>query len=368
VDITPYLRQLVEAQGTDIYFVSGAPPQIKAHGVAKPLNEPPLPPGAADRIALALMNEEQRGIFDRQWEMNFALSIPNLGRFRVNVYRQRGETGIVIRYIPFVIPSPNELHLPDIVKDLVMDRQGLVLIVGATAAGKSTTLASMINYRNSHTSGHILTVEDPIEFIHPHQQSVVSQRELGVDTKSYSQALRNALREAPDVIVIGELIEAESIQQMLNYSQTGHLCLATLHANNARQAIERITHFFKADQREQVLLNLALTLNGIISQRLVRTVDRKLTLATEVLLRNPSVCEYIEKARVYELHHLIESHYDDGMMSFNQSLFNLYSSGTISEEEALLNSDARTDLQLKLRLGSATDTEKSDDFGMTADF
>jgi twitching motility protein PilU len=350
MDISAYLQLMVEKDASDLFFSAGAPVNIKLQGESHPIGSKPLTPSDVHDLAWSIMNDDQIAAFERDLELNMAISVAKLGRFRVNVYRQRGETAMVIRYIKNRIPAIEELGLPGILKQLIMEKQGLVLVVGATGSGKSTTLAAMINYRNENKSGHILTIEDPIEFVHEHRKSVVDQREVGLDTRSYAEALKNAMREAPDVIVIGEIRDRETMSHALHYAETGHVCLSTLHANNANQTLERIINFFPDSAHQALLLDLAQHLRAIISQRLIPSMDGRRVPAVEILLNTPFISELIEKARINEIKDAMEQGSLSGMQTFDQSLYNLYKAGKITVDEALRHADSRNNLRLKLRL------------------
>jgi twitching motility protein PilU len=332
-------------------FVStGAPVTIKIEGKLQAMSENILAPGESKEMAYSLMDEAQIAEFERELEFNMAISIPDYGRFRVNIFQQRGEVGMVIRAIHSRIPSIEELQLPTVLKDIIMAPRGLVLIVGSTGSGKSTTLASMIDHRNSTTTGHILTIEDPIEFLHRHKKSVVNQREVGLDTHSFHAALKNAMREAPDVILIGEIRDAETMDAAIAFAETGHICLATLHSNNADQTIERILNFFPEGAHKNVLMNLALNLKAVVSQRLVLGVDGRRMPATEVLINTPMIRDLLRRGQVHEVKMAMENSLQDGMQSFDQCLFRLYKEGRIEMEEALKAADSRDGLALKFRL------------------
>ena len=349
-DITPVLKFMVEKGGSDLFFSTAAPININIEGEAMPVNAQVMKPGMVQEIAYSLMNDHQIRQFEETLEANFALSVHDVGRFRVNVFRQRGEASMVIRHIKNVIPSLESLGLPPILKDLVRRPRGLILIVGATGSGKSTTLAAMIDHRNENETGHILTLEDPIEFIHNHKKSVVDQREIGIDTLSFDNGLKNAMRQAPNVILIGEIRDMDTMKHAVAYSETGHLCLATLHANNANQAIERILSFFPPDGRQSIMLALALNLIGIVSQRLIPGTQTKRVAAIEVLINTPYIGELIQKGKLEEIKEVMAENTDIGMCSFDQSLFKLFQAGRISQENALRNADSRNDLSLKIRL------------------
>lgn len=350
LNITPVLKFMIEKSGSDLFFSTGAPINISIEGEAMPINAQIMKPGMVRDVAYSMMSEQQIQQFEQTLEANFALGVRDVGRFRINVFRQRGEVSMVIRHIKNVIPSLESLGLPAVLKDLVQRPRGLILIVGSTGSGKSTTLAAMIDYRNINHTGHILTLEDPIEFIHDHKKSVVDQREIGIDTLTFDSGLKNAMRQAPDVILIGEIRDMETMKHAVAYSETGHLCLATLHANNANQAIERILSFFPPDGRQGIMLSLALNLIGIVSQRLVPGVQTKRVAAIEVLINIPYIADLIQKFKLEEIKEVMANNNDIGMCSFDQSLFNLYHSGRISGENALRNADSRNDLSLKIRL------------------
>ena len=350
MDITAYLQLMVEKDASDLFFSAGAPVNIKLQGESHPVGNKPLSATEVHDVVWSVLNDEQIATFERDLELNLAISVAKLGRFRINVFRQRGETAMVVRYIKNKIPSIEELGLPEILKQLIMEKQGLILVVGSTGSGKSTTLASMVNYRNEHKPGHILTIQDPIEFVHEHKKSVVDQREVGLDTHSYQEALKNAMREAPDVIVIGEIRDQETMRHALHYAETGHVCLSTLHANNANQTLERIINFFPDSAHQALLLDLAQHLKAIISQRLIPAVKGKRVPAVEILLNTPFISDLIEKSRINEIKDAMEQGKFGGMQTFDQSLYNLYKAGKISVEEALQHADSRNNLRLRLRL------------------
>lgn len=353
MDITPYLHLMIEKTASDLFFSTGAPVNIKIEGNTRPVDKTVLPPGAVKKLAYSIMTDDQVREFESSMEMNLAISARNMGRFRVNVYRQRGEVAMVIRYIKGVIPTIEDLNLPEILKSLVTEPRGLILVVGATGSGKSTTLASMIDFRNSNKTGHIVTIEDPIEFIHRHKMSIVDQREIGLDTLSYSNALKNALREAPDVILVGEVRDREAMQHAMTLSETGHLCLTTLHASNANQALDRIINLFPDAMRQQLLLDLSFNLRAIVSQRLVVSTDGKRVPAVEVLLNSPYVSELIQKGEIDSIREAMEQSTDSGMQTFDQALYVLYKAGKISLKDALDNADSRNNLGLRIRLSES---------------
>ncbi len=352
MDIAPYLKLMVQRNGSDLFFSTGAPPQLKVDGRMLPIGEKDLGSSDVSQLAYSIMNDEQTREFESTMECNLAISVHGLGRFRVNVFRQRGDVALVLRYIKSHIPSLEELKLPELFRNIIMQKRGLVLVVGSTGSGKSTTLASMIDYRNSNATGHILTIEDPIEFLHSHKKSLVNQREIGLDSLDYAHALKNALREAPDVILIGEIRDAATMQHALAYAETGHLCLSTLHANNANQALDRIVNFFPDSAHRQLYNDLSLNLKAVISQRLIPTVDGGRRAAVEVMLQTPYISELIQKGKIQEIKEAMEQGNEQGMVTFDQSLYQLYREGVISLEEALNHADSRNNLALKVRLDS----------------
>ena len=335
---------MADKRASDLFFSAGAPVYIKIEGEIRPVNQQVLDHNIVKAIAYGLMNAEQIKTFEATLEMNFGLSVPAVGRFRVNVFRQRGSVAIVIRYITDIVPTVESLSLPPVLSELVMHKRGLILVVGATGSGKSTSLAAMIDHRNRHSNSHILAIEDPIEFFHRHQRSIVNQREIGIDTHSYATALVNALREAPDVLLIGEIRDQDTMRQALIYTQTGHLCLSTLHANNAYHALNRIISLFPAEMQEGLLLDLALSLRAIVSQRLVRGVDGKRVAAVEVLVNNMHIGELIQRREVEKIKDAMEQSMVEGSQTFEESLLELVLSGRVSKQEALLNADSRTNM------------------------
>lgn len=345
MDLTQLFRLMADKRASDLFFSAGAPVYIKIEGDIRPVNQQILDHNIVKKIAYALMTEEQIKGFEAVLEMNFGLSVPNVGRFRVNVFRQRGSVAMVIRYITDVVPTVESLRLPPVLSELVMHKRGLILVVGATGSGKSTTLAAMIDHRNRSSTSHILAIEDPIEFIHRHQRSIVNQREVGIDTQSYGAALVNALREAPDVLLIGEIRDQDTMRQAMVYTQTGHLCLATLHANNAYHAMNRIIGFFPPEAQEGLLLDLALSLRAVVSQRLVRGVDGKRVAAVEVLINNMHISELIQRREIDKIKDAMEQSMLEGSQTFEESLLDLVLAGTISKEEALSNADSRTNIE-----------------------
>ena len=352
IDITPVLKYMTEKGGSDLFFSTGASIHMDVEGETMPVNAQKMTPGMIKEIAYAIMSPAQIEEFEKELECNFAIGRKDIGRFRVNVFRQRGEVGMVIRHIKTEIPNFETLGLPLILRELIMKKRGLVLVVGSTGSGKSTTLASMIDYRNANETGHIVTIEDPIEFVYNHKKSVVDQREVGIDTHSFTSALKNAMRQAPDVILIGEVRDMDGMQQALTYAETGHLCLATLHANNANQALERIISFFPTEAKHGLLLGVSLNLVGIVSQRLIPGKIQKRVAAVEVLINTPYVSELIQKQKMGELKDTMADNNDIGMNTFDQSLFKLFANGKIDENEALANADSRNDLSLKIRFAA----------------
>ena len=357
IDITPVLRFMVDKNGSDLFFSTGTPIHIEIEGKTLPVNTQVMASGMVKEVAYALMSPEQIREFETTLEMNFAYSVDEIedARFRVNIFRQRGDVAIVIRCIKALISTFEALGLPPILKELIMKPRGLVLVVGSTGSGKSTTLASMIDYRNENTTGHILTLEDPIEFIHKHKKSIVDQREIGIDTLSFDNGLKNAMRQAPDVILIGEIRDMETMKHAMAYSETGHLCLATLHANNANQAIERIISFFPPEGKAGLLLGLSMNLVAIVSQRLIPGKLTKRAAAIEVLINTPYISELIQKSKLEEIKDVMADNNDIGMCTFDQSLFRLYSNDRITEENALANADSRNDLSLRIRFADEGD-------------
>jgi len=336
-----WLKTLADEGGSDLYLTTGAPPSAKFDGELRPLSDERLSPGFTRDLAYELMDVQQAREFDEKLEMNLAISLPGVGRFRVNIFKQRNEVGMVVRYIVVDIPPMQQLGLPSIAADLIKKKRGLLLVVGATGSGKSTTLASLIDHRNSTMAGHIVTIEDPVEFIHRHKQSIVNQRELGVDTRSWENALKNTLRQAPDVIYIGEIRDRATMEYAVSFAETGHLCISTLHANNANQALERIVNFFPEERRPQLLMDLSLNLLGIMSQRLIPTAEGGRCAAIEVLLASPLVKDLILQGDVHALKDIMD-----------QALFSLYHQGKITQEEALRNADSANNLRLKIKLAS----------------
>ncbi len=359
IDFERYLKQMVERDGSDLFLSTGAPISCKIHGKLEPIGTELLMPGEVKEYAYNIMDEEQTAAFEKRPEMNLAIQRSGVGRFRVNIFKQRNEIGMVIRTIKTEIPSFESLNLPPILLQLVMQKRGLVLFVGGTGSGKSTSLASLINHRNENSYGHIITVEDPVEFVHQHKKSIVNQREVGGDTLSYKDALENTLRQAPDVILIGEIRSAETMESALAFAETGHLCISTLHANNANQAIDRIVNFFPEERHKQLFLDISLNLRGIVSQRLIPTIDNKRAAAVEVLLGTPRVCDLIKNGEPDLIKEVMDKSENQGMQTFDLALYKLYKQGKISLDEAIKNADSKNNLRLKVTLDSQSENETS---------
>ncbi|HQQ63433.1 MAG TPA: PilT/PilU family type 4a pilus ATPase [Pseudomonadales bacterium] len=359
-NIQSYLQLMVKYNGSDLFLSAGAPPTLKIDGISKPVTNQELDSATVEKLAFSMLDQEEIARFRQDLEFNKALSLETGGRFRINIFRQRGNPAVVIRYIKTDIPGIAALGMPVVLEKLVMEQRGLVLITGAAGSGKSTTMASMIDYRNQHQSGHILMIEDPIEFIHSHKKSIVDQREIGIDTHSFGNALRNAMREAPDVIAIGEIRDLESLRYALAYAETGHLCLATLHASNAHQTLERILNFYEQQFHPQVLLDLSLHLKAIVCQRLLRGTDDKRVPATEILINTPHVAELIQTGRINDISEAIAQQNQTGSRSFDQSLFQLWKDKRISKEEALTHADSRANLSVLMRLDKGPDSLDKD--------
>jgi twitching motility protein PilU len=360
MDFKSYLGTMVEKDASDLYLSSGAAPSAKINGILIRLEDAPLTSGQVREIAWSIMNEEQITEFEHRPEMNLAISEEGIGRFRINIFRQRNSVSMVIRNIKTDIPDWSKLGLPEVLTKVIMEKRGLVLFVGATGSGKSTSLASLIDYRNTNSAGHIITIEDPVEFVHSHKQSIVNQREVGVDTESYEDALKNTLRQAPDVILIGEIRDQETMEHALAFAETGHLAISTLHANNANQALDRIINFFPEERRNQLLLDLSLNLRAFVSQRLVKTVDNKRAAAVEILLGTPLVQDMIRRGDVHEIKEVMQKSEGLGMQTFDSALYKLVEAGKITLDEAVRNADSPNNLRLKLSLdGKAEEKKKS---------
>ena len=347
------LRLMVSKGGSDLFITAGFPPAIKIDGKMTPVSSQPLSGNHTADLARAIMNDKQAAGFELTKESNFAISPGDLGRFRVSAFMQMGCVGMVLRVITTTIPKFEDLELPDVLKDVIMTKRGLVIMVGATGSGKSTTLAAMVGYRNENSYGHIITIEDPVEFVHPHKNCVITQREVGVDTDSFEAALKNSLRQAPDVIQIGEIRDRETMEHAIAFAETGHLCLATLHANSANQALDRIINFFPEERRQQLLMDLSLNLKGLISQRLIPKKEAKgRVVAIEILLNSPLISDLIFKGEVHEIKEIMKKSRELGMQTFDQALFDLYEADKITYEDALRNADSVNDLRLNIKLNS----------------
>ena len=351
MDITPYLKLMVDKGASDIFFTVNSPVKVKIEGNSNPVGKTVLTGQLTKAAAYGIMNDMQIKQFEETMECDFAISLQDMARFRVNVFRQRGEVGMVLRQIPNNIPTIDELGLPEVLPELIMHKRGLLLMVGATGSGKSTTLAAMLNHRNENKSGHILTIEDPVEFSHPNKKSIVNQREVGVDTMSYANALKASLREAPDVILIGEIRDRITMEAALELSNTGHLAISTLHANNANQAMERVINMFPQDMHKQLFMDLSLNLRAVISQRLVMAVDGRRCAAIEIMINTPHIAELILKGEIDEIKDAMAESGQSGMQTFDMALHNLYKEERIELEEALNNADSRTNLEAKINFG-----------------
>jgi twitching motility protein PilU len=357
--IKKYLEILAKHDGSDLYLSTGAPPSGKFQGVMKPLSKEPLKPGQTAEMIKEVMDEDQKKEFEHELELNMAISLSGVGRFRLNMFRQRNEVSVVARNIVTDIPKFEDLGLPEVLKKVITAKRGLILFVGGTGSGKSTSLASLIDYRNATSAGHIITIEDPIEFVHKHKKSIINQREVGVDTKSFQAALKNTLRQAPDVILIGEIRDAETMEHALAFAETGHLAISTLHANNANQALDRIINFFPSERHAQILQDMGLNMQAIVSQRLVPTVDNKRVAAVEVLLGTKTIQDLIYKGDIDSIKEIMTKSETLGMQTFDAALFKLHKSGQISLEDALKNADSANNLRLRIKLVEGDSTEGS---------
>ena len=347
------LRLMIGKKASDLFITAGFPPAMKIDGKVTPVNAQVLTPQQAREIGRSIMNDKQAAEFDGTNECNFAIGIPNTARFRVNAFIQRGSVGLVFRTITSKIPSVDELGLPEVVKDIAMTKRGLVILVGGTGSGKSTTLAAMVGYRNENSYGHIITIEDPVEFMHEHKNCVITQREIGVDTDNWHIALKNTLRQAPDVILIGEIRDRETMDYAIAFAETGHLCMSTLHANSTNQALDRIINFFPEERRHQLLMDLSLNVRAFISQRLIPKIDGiGRVAAIEIMLNSPLIADLIFKGDVHEIKSIIGRSREIGMQTFDQALFDLHEEGKVSYEDALRNADSVNDLRLKFKLES----------------
>ncbi len=351
MEFNSLLKLMVHKGGSDLFITAGVAPSMKVNGTIKPVSQDSLTPEQARQIVFGVMDEKQRIEYEDKHECNFAISSPGVGRFRVSAYYQRNHCGMVLRRIETDIPTIDDLTLPPIIKSLAMTKRGLIIFVGATGTGKSTSLASMISYRNHNSTGHIITIEDPIEFVHKHAGCIVSQREVGIDTDSFDTALKNTLRQAPDVILIGEVRTRETMDHAIAFAETGHLCLATLHANNANQAMDRIINFFPEDRRDQLLMDLSLNLKAILAQQLLPTPDGKgRCVAVEVLINTPLASDQIRKGEVHKLKELMKKSNQQGMKTFDQALYELFREGKITQDDAIHYADSANEVRLMIKL------------------
>ena len=356
IDFTSFLKLMAHKKASDLFITSGVPPTMKVNGKLSPITQSPLSPQQARDLVLNVMSPSQREEFEKTHECNFAIGVSGVGRFRVSCFYQRNQVGMVLRRIETRIPTIEELSLPPIVKTLAMTKRGIILFVGATGTGKSTSLAAMIGYRNMNSSGHIITIEDPIEFVHKHEGCIITQREIGIDTDSWDAALRNTLRQAPDVIMIGEIRTREGMDHAIAFAETGHLVLCTLHANNANQAMDRMINFFPEERRNQLLMDLSMNLKGIVAQQLIPTPDGKARrVAMEILLGTPLMSDYIRDGEIHKLKDLMKESTELGMQTFDQALFALYQEGEISYEDALRYADSQNEVRLKIKLAQGGD-------------
>lgn len=367
MDIKPLLQLMCQKKASDLFVTAGRAITMKVDGSLVEVTKGPLTPEQSMDVVLSLMNQRQSDEFENTKECQFAIGISGMGRFRVSAFTQRDSAGMVLRRIEHDIPNPDNLHLPPILKDLIMKKRGLLMFVGATGTGKSTTLAGLIGYRNKNSSGHIITIEDPIEFQHPHMGCIITQREVGIDTESYEVALKNTLRQAPDVILIGEVRTRETMQHALTFAETGHLCLTTLHANNANQALDRVLHFFPEEMHDQVLMDLSLNLRGIVAQQLIKRADGTGRYpAVEILINTPLAKDYIRKGEIHKLKELMKNSREQGMQTFDQALYDLYKAGKITYEDALDYADSRNEVRLMIKLADdQTDTRYDQEMLLT---
>lgn len=352
MEIEPLLQLMLDKNGSDLFISEGRPPGIKVHGKIHNVGKANMTAAQTRDMALATMEDWQREDFLKIKELNYAITSKNGGRFRVNTFFQRGSVGMVLRRIPTDIPKPDDLFLPEVLKELCMAKRGIIIFVGGTGTGKSTSLASLIGYRNEHGNGHIITIEDPIEFVHEHKGCIITQRELGIDTESWENALHSTLRQAPDVILIGEIRSRETMEHAVSFAETGHLVFATLHANNANQALDRIINFFPSDRRDQLLLDLSLNLRAFVAQQLIPTVDGGRRAAIEVLINSPLIGDLIKKGEVHEIKEVMSKSRELGMQTFDQALYELFNDGIISYEDAIKHADSANDLRLMIKLHS----------------
>jgi len=356
IDFTSFLKLMAHKKASDLFITAGAAPSMKVNGKIMPITQQQLTPQQSRDLVLNVMTPSQREEFEKTHECNFAIGVSGVGRFRVSCFYQRNQVGMVLRRIETKIPTIDELNLPQIVKTLSMTKRGIIIFVGATGTGKSTSLAAMIGYRNQNSTGHIITIEDPIEYVHRHEGCIVTQREVGIDTDSWENALKNTLRQAPDVIMIGEVRTREGMDHAIAFAETGHLCLCTLHANNANQAMDRIINFFPSDRRSQLLMDLSLNLKGVVAQQLIPTPDGKgRRVSMEILLGTPLVQDYIRDGEIHKLKEVMKESVQLGMRTFDQSLFELYQAGEISYEDALRYADSANEVRLRIKLAQGGD-------------
>lgn len=363
-NIRELVEEMVRLDASDLYITVDSPPMYRVEGVVSPWGSRKYTPEETEIMAFSLMSLIQKTYFARRWEMNLAIAYPDLGRFRVNIFRQRGSFGMVMRHIKIYIKTIDDLALPQIFKNIVMTKRGLVLIAGRTGSGKSTTLAALIDYRNSTAPGHIVTIEDPIEFVHTHKKSIITQREIGIDTHGYGSALKHTLRQAPDVILIGEVRDVETMEAAIDYAETGHLCLGTIHANNANQTIERVMNFFSSERHMQIYLQLSLNLRAIISQRLIPRIDGMRVAAVEILLDTPRVKDLIQKAQIDLIKEAMAEGNMEGMQTFDQSIFDFYQQGTIDYDNAIAYADSANDLRLRIKMEEVGEKKEAMDGGL----
>lgn len=358
------LLKMQQQGGSDLFVTAGAPPSMRLHGKITPLTDKGLSPQQTMALAMSVMEDKEQEEFQSTQECNFAISVPDVARFRVNAFVQRGSAGMVIRIIGFEVPSLEKLNLPTVLKDVAMTTRGLVIFVGGTGSGKSTSLAALIDYRNVNSQGHIITIEDPVEFVHQHKGCLVTQREVGTDTDSFEIALKNTLRQAPDVILIGEIRDEHTMEHAIAFAETGHLCLATLHANNTNQAMDRIINFFPEERRNQLLLDLSLNLKAVISQRLLATPSGDgRRAAVEILLNSPLMSELIKKGEIHDMKELVKKSTEQGMKTFDEAIYELIKSGEVTMEEGMRNADSVNDLRLRVKLGESNGGGAVDDDG-----
>jgi len=356
IDFTSFLKLMAHKKASDLFITAGVPPSMKVHGKLSPITQSPLTPQQSRDLVLNVMTPAQREEFEKSHECNFAIGVSGVGRFRVSCFYQRNQVGMVLRRIETKIPTVEELNLPSVIKTLAMTKRGIILFVGATGTGKSTSLAAMIGYRNMNSSGHIITIEDPIEFVHKHEGCIITQREVGIDTDTWEAALKNTLRQAPDVIMIGEVRTREGMDHAIAFAETGHLVLCTLHANNANQAMDRMINFFPEERKNQLLMDLSMNLKGVVAQQLVPTPDGKSRrVAMEILLGTPLMSDYIREGEIHKLKDLMKESKELGMQTFDQALFELYQEGEISYEDALRFADSQNEVRLKIKLAQGGD-------------